>query len=81
MLVLKEGGKLKKNKKWSIEEQQLELVSAIRSEKEKRRWLETTENKEQSSWKLILTSLIQMPKQKVIYLSTHFTEDLRDTSM
>jgi len=30
-LVLKEGGKLKKNEKWSTEEQQLELVNEIRS--------------------------------------------------
>jgi hypothetical protein len=78
MLVLKEGGKFKKNEKWSTEEQQLEFVSEIRSEDEKHRWLETTENKEQSSWNLILTSLIQMPNQKVIYLGTHFTENLRD---
>jgi len=46
MLFLKEGGKLKKNEKWSTEEQQLELLSEIRSENEKHRWLETTENKE-----------------------------------
>jgi len=78
MLVLKEVRKPTRNEKWCKEEQQLELVSEIRSENEKHRWLETTENKEQSSWYLILTSLIQKPNQKVIYLGTHFTEDLRD---
>jgi len=45
-LVLKEGGNLKENEKLSTEEQQLELVSEIRSENGKHRLLETSENKE-----------------------------------
>ena len=56
MLVLKKGGKLKKNEKWRREGQMLELVSKIRSENAKPRGLETTENKAQSILKLILTS-------------------------
>jgi hypothetical protein len=54
------------------------LISEIRRENGKHRWLETTEKKEQSSWNLILMSLIEMSKQKVIYLGTLCAEDLRD---
>jgi len=48
-LVLKEGEKLKKNEKWSTGDQQLELISEIRSENEKQRRLERTDNKEQTA--------------------------------
>jgi hypothetical protein len=75
-LLLKKGGKFKKNEKWHTERQKLELVSEIRSEYGKHTGLETTENKEQNYWKLILTREIQIPNEKFIHEGTQVTEDL-----